>query len=243
MTTTFNTTNASIMNNAVPLPNNGTVEEMWTSKLGHRYPKAEIEARHKQTMVELNHLRFEGTNATCADCGTTGGRTIWSSVNLGVFLCLRCGSLHRALGTHISKPKGCSGTYLWGPDELDNMHLIGNARAQEIYGGVEQRPPSDASDAIWLKYLQEKYVQKKFAPKTASQAATTSTGAHHHEAKEAEKSEVAACFQDLLNNYHPVPTQTSPSQFPGSSHRDETHPAKGSSPRVGSSDFFAQFGV
>ena len=65
----------------------------------------------------------------------------------------------------------------------------------------------------------------------------------YHEAKEAEKSEVAACFQDLLNNYHPVPTQTSPSQFPGSSHRDETHPAKGSSPRVGSSDFFAQFGV
>ena len=31
--------------------------------------------------------------------------TRWASWNIGVFLCIRCGGLHRALGTHISKVK------------------------------------------------------------------------------------------------------------------------------------------
>lgn len=31
--------------------------------------------------------------------------TRWASWNLGVFLCIRCGGLHRRLGTHISRVK------------------------------------------------------------------------------------------------------------------------------------------
>lgn len=32
----------------------------------------------------------------------------WASWSLGVFLCIRCGSLHRKMGTHISKVKSVS---------------------------------------------------------------------------------------------------------------------------------------
>lgn len=48
----------------------------------------------------------------------------WASWNLGIFLCVRCASLHRKMGTHISKVKSMSmdtwagehvevGTILW----------------------------------------------------------------------------------------------------------------------------------
>lgn len=67
--------------------------------------------RNEQLLMEL--LREEA-NRHCADCGQKGARTgtpltrvgtRWASWNLGVFLCIRCGGLHRKLGTHISKVK------------------------------------------------------------------------------------------------------------------------------------------
>lgn len=82
---------------------------MWTSKLGRQYRKEEVD--FDAAKAELDKIRNQPENRRCADCGTQG--TVWSSVNLGVFTCMRCGSFHRALGTHISKPKGCTGTYLW----------------------------------------------------------------------------------------------------------------------------------
>lgn len=102
-------------------------------------------------MKELDKIRHLESNSYCADCGQRG--TIWSSVNLGVFLCLRCGSFHRALGTHIGKPKGCSGTYHWAADEIARMQEVGNARANEVYGGIDERPSQHAPDSEWLEYI------------------------------------------------------------------------------------------
>jgi Putative GTPase activating protein for Arf len=137
----------------------------WCSKLGHQYDMAMIERNDEQTKRELDRLRLLPANRTCADCGK--GSTVWASVNLGVFLCLRCGSHHRGIGTHISKPKGCTGTYLWGPDEIERMRTIGNERAKQIYGADtdSERPAPDASDAVWRQFLVDKYEKKKFAPK------------------------------------------------------------------------------
>ena len=73
--------------------------EMWTSKLGKMYNKNEVD--FNATAAELDRIRNIPENRRCADCGMQG--TVWSSVNLGVFTCMRCGSFHRALGTHISK--------------------------------------------------------------------------------------------------------------------------------------------
>uniref|UniRef100_A0A7S2REN2 Arf-GAP domain-containing protein n=1 Tax=Eucampia antarctica TaxID=49252 RepID=A0A7S2REN2_9STRA len=143
----------------------------YTSKLGNKYPMNEIEQNHEKSLKEIHELRNSKGNSTCADCGRKG--TIWSSVNIGIFLCLRCGSFHRAIGTHISKPKGCTGTYLWGPDEIARMKEIGNIRSNAIYGGIEDMPSSNinnnASDSEWLLYIQNKYEKKLYAPSVAQQ--------------------------------------------------------------------------
>lgn len=73
--------------------------------------------RNEQILLDL--LKIE-SNKYCADCGQKGtiftffynnhcfnylSGTRWASWNIGVFLCIRCGGLHRSLGTHISKVK------------------------------------------------------------------------------------------------------------------------------------------
>ncbi len=40
-------------------------------------------------------------NDRCADCADPDPR--WCSVNLGVFICIRCSGIHRSLGAHVSK--------------------------------------------------------------------------------------------------------------------------------------------
>lgn len=80
----------------------------WSSKLGNKYLKEDIEKNDSKTKKQLDILRRQPANHRCADCGSQP--TVWASVNLGIFLCIRCGSLHRGVGTHISVPKGCTGT-------------------------------------------------------------------------------------------------------------------------------------
>lgn len=137
---------------------------MWRSKLGNEFDKSQILQDEPKLKAELDRLRKLPENRICADCGTTDGGNVWASVNLGVFLCIRCGSIHRGLGTHISIPKGCTGSYLWGPDEIDRMKSIGNRVAKQIYGGDNQRPSRSEADALWKQYMIDKYEKRKFAP-------------------------------------------------------------------------------
>jgi len=94
-------------------------------------------------------------NSVCAECGE--GDTCWASVNLGIFLCVRCSDVHRALGTHITKVKGCSGTYLWGPDEIQQMKQIGNAKAAARYGGGTAQSEPSATKERRLELCKSKY--------------------------------------------------------------------------------------
>ena len=139
---------------------------MWRSKLGNAYPKEEIDRNDKQFQDKLTKLRRLQHNRRCADCDVEG--TVWAIVNIGTFVCMRCASLHRALGTHVSKPKGCTGTYLWGPDELNMMESVGNARAQAIFGGGSSRPSTSASDDDWKRFLSDRYEHRLWYKETAS---------------------------------------------------------------------------
>ena len=87
--------------------------KMWLSKLGNTYPQDFMTKNEAKLLKKLDQIKDKPENRLCADCGTRG--TVWASVNLGVFLCMTCGAHHRSLGTHMSKPKGCTGTYWWGP--------------------------------------------------------------------------------------------------------------------------------
>lgn len=142
---------------------------MWTSKLGGRYAKDLVERLDSEHHGVLRKLRKLPHNARCAECGD--GDTAWASVSIGVFLCVRCSDVHRAVGTHISKVKGCSGTYLWGPDEIARMQELGNAKAEALYGGgcAAAQPSACATKEERIRLCRKKYEQRLWAPSAHSE--------------------------------------------------------------------------
>merc|ERR550514_2295606 len=158
---------------------------MWKSKLGTAYPKElidKLDAEHHRTLKQFRTLP---ENRRCFDCQAL--ETNWASVNLGVFLCTRCASVHRGLGTHVSKVKSCMGTYLWGPDEIQRMREMGNARGLRVYLGKKggSPPPAlgpEAGEAALREFAQKKYEHRLWAvseeaeeTETAAAAATDAT--------------------------------------------------------------------
>ncbi|OAQ28064.1 Arf GTPase activating protein [Linnemannia elongata AG-77] len=64
----------------------------------------------------LNELLKIPVNTICCDCGAANPN--WASYSLGCFLCVRCCSVHRKMGTHISKVKSVS-LDSWTQDDID----------------------------------------------------------------------------------------------------------------------------
>jgi len=143
------------------LPANG-MSSMWTSKLGNKYPREQIDKLDNEHHRVLQQLRKKPANAICADCGEN--ETTWASVSLGVFVCVHCADVHRAVGTHISKIKGCSGTYLWGPDEISRMQQLGNAAVRAQLGRIndECRPEKSATKEERVALCRKKYEDRSF---------------------------------------------------------------------------------
>ena len=70
-----------------------------------------------------------GDNLRCADCGgALEYRTAWASINLGLYICIKCSGVHRSLGVHLSKVRACQAD-AWNDDWVDNMERWGNQRA------------------------------------------------------------------------------------------------------------------
>lgn len=131
--------------------------DIWTSKLGNKFPRAEIDSLDSEHHRILKALRKQPANAVCAECEQPD--TCWASVSLGVFVCVQCADVHRAVGTHISKVKGCSGTYLWGPDEISRMQQLGNAEVRSQLGSLadECKPKAGASKDERVEQCRRKY--------------------------------------------------------------------------------------
>mmetsp|Transcript_93282 Transcript_93282/g.241120 ORF Transcript_93282/g.241120 Transcript_93282/m.241120 type:complete len:287 (-) Transcript_93282:391-1251(-) len=145
---------------------------MWTSKLGNKYSKELIDKLDTEYHHRLQLLRRCPHNAHCFDCGE--GETSHASVNIGVFLCERCADIHRAMGTHISKVKGCMGTYLWGPDEVARMEQVGNRVAEAQYGDV--KPDKCATREERLARCQRKYHKVVAVPTPPTSPAGVTSG-------------------------------------------------------------------
>jgi len=101
--------------------------------------------------------------------------------NTTIFLVWQC-QLNSA-PDHLKK-----GTYLWGPDELENMTKKGNKAAEKMYGGSDARPLSDASDALWRQYIIAKYERRAFAPKGPGQVHAQSIGNKKYDDKSSSSS-------------------------------------------------------
>jgi hypothetical protein len=49
----------------------------------------------------LKKLLSISGNEKCADCGCEDAK--WTSLNLGIIICIECSGVHRSLGVHFSK--------------------------------------------------------------------------------------------------------------------------------------------
>ncbi|KAI3650476.1 hypothetical protein MP228_003957 [Amoeboaphelidium protococcarum] len=110
---------------------------------------------------ELQEMLRDQENAKCGDCGQKGPR--WASYNLGVFLCIRCGGLHRKLGTHLSKVRSIT-LDQWTLEQIQQMQKWGNVKANKQFCPRPELfpvPTNSSSDGDMEMYIRDKYEYKK----------------------------------------------------------------------------------
>ncbi|KAJ2958799.1 hypothetical protein NQZ79_g5663 [Umbelopsis isabellina] len=114
--------------------------------------------RHERMLLEL--IKQPGNNL-CVDCRAKNPR--WASHNLGVFLCIRCGGLHRKMGTHISKVKSVS-MDSWTPDQIESIRASGgNDAVNRKYNPHPEKHPLPLADD---DHGMERYIRNKWEKKT-----------------------------------------------------------------------------
>ncbi|KAL7098238.1 hypothetical protein ABFS83_09G003500 [Erythranthe nasuta] len=120
----------------------------------------ELNAKHAKVLEGLLKLP---ENRECADCRSKGPR--WASINLGIFICMQCSGIHRSLGVHISKVRSTT-LDTWLPEQVSFMQMVGNVKSND-YWEAELPPQFDRNPTE--KFIQSKYVEKKWASKTSPQ--------------------------------------------------------------------------
>ncbi|WOL12337.1 ADP-ribosylation factor GTPase-activating protein AGD12 [Canna indica] len=115
-------------------------------------------------MRKLKELMHKSDNRTCADCGAPDPK--WASVNIGVFICLKCGDVHRSLGEDISKVLSVI-VDEWSEGDIDSMIEVGgNSYANSIYEAFlpkgYTKPKSNSSHEERSKFIRSKYESQEF---------------------------------------------------------------------------------
>ncbi|KAI0088309.1 hypothetical protein BDY19DRAFT_985604 [Irpex rosettiformis] len=110
--------------------------------------------KNQRTLLELAN---QPGNDVCADCKARAPR--WASHNLGIFICVNCASIHRKIGTHISKVKSTT-LDSWSKEQVENMRQNGNIKSNALYNPDEIRhpPPTNYIDSERDSEL-EKYIR------------------------------------------------------------------------------------
>ncbi|GMI92006.1 ARF-GAP domain 12 [Hibiscus trionum] len=120
--------------------------------------------RATSAKVRLRGLLNQADNRTCADCGAPDPK--WASVNIGVFLCLKCCGVHRSLGTHISKVLSVA-LDEWSDEEIESMIEVGgNSSANSIYESYKpegyKKPGPNSSNDERRRFIRSKYEEQEF---------------------------------------------------------------------------------
>ncbi|RDB17051.1 UBA domain-containing protein 3 [Hypsizygus marmoreus] len=123
--------------------------------------------RNQKTLLEL---AGKPGNDICADCKARHPR--WASHNLGIFLCMNCASIHRKIGTHITKVKSIN-MDSWTKDQVETMKYMGNIKSNAIFNPNEIRHPPPPNlmdserDSELEQYIRSKYEYRRFLDKSA----------------------------------------------------------------------------
>ncbi|TBU41400.1 hypothetical protein BD309DRAFT_898185 [Dichomitus squalens] len=127
--------------------------------------------RNQRALMELVS---QPGNDLCADCKNRNPR--WASYNLGIFLCVGCASIHRKMGTHISKVKSLT-MDTWTKEQVEFMRSMGNSKSNAHYNPDETKHPPPTNmieserDSDLEKYIRSKYQYKSFVTRSAQVAA------------------------------------------------------------------------
>ncbi|PCH37552.1 ArfGap-domain-containing protein [Wolfiporia cocos MD-104 SS10] len=122
----------------------------------------------------LMELAMQPGNDMCADCKARNPR--WASHSLGIFICMNCASIHRKMGTHISKVKSLT-MDTWSKEQVEVMKTTGNIRSNAYYNPDETRNPPPTNmvdserDSELERYIRSKYEFKQFVNRSAQVAA------------------------------------------------------------------------
>ncbi|KAK7199765.1 putative GTPase activating protein for Arf [Novymonas esmeraldas] len=120
----------------------------------------EVQTEHQR---QLKAILAEAGNDVCGECGAANPK--WASMNLGIFLCIRCCGLHRRLGVDVSRVRSLQ-MDLWEPEEIAHMAKMGNDRVRAVYEAKmpdscpRVTPTTSASQLI--RRLYDKYVHREF---------------------------------------------------------------------------------
>ena len=115
----------------------------------------------KQKQI-INKLLKKPENKLCADCKNSPPS--WASINLGVFICIKCSGVHRELGTHISKIKSVN-LDIWSDDILEKFKKIDNKISNDYW---EYNLKKDEFNQMRnnpykiIEFIRNKYEYKKY---------------------------------------------------------------------------------
>lgn len=116
-----------------------------------------------QALMELEALIQKEGNGVCADCRRPNPE--WTSLNLGIFLCIECSGIHRNLGSHVSKVKSVK-LDQWTTDQLKQMQDIGNLEAakrwEQNVPATYKRPTSKDDPVLREQWIRAKYERREF---------------------------------------------------------------------------------
>nr|GAT50156.1 ARF GAP-like zinc finger-containing protein [Mycena chlorophos] len=123
--------------------------------------------RNQKILLELAALPG---NDICADCKVRNPR--WASYSLGIFICVNCASIHRKIGTHVSKVKSLT-LDAWTKEQVDRMREMGNNNSNLIHNPNETRHPPPPNlldgerDSEMEQFVRSKYEYKSFVDRSA----------------------------------------------------------------------------